>query len=72
MSNEINCDEARLETLQKRLQSLQVEIDALREIACDLLYKNQLIRMRLERAQWDHLVALDLQDDLRHFPVKLR
>jgi hypothetical protein len=45
MDDEVQIDE------KGKSKSLQVEIDELRRIVCDLLYKNELLRMRLGLVQ---------------------
>lgn len=57
MDDKIQVDEKGPDSTQGRIQSLQSEVDALRRIVCDLLYKNQLLRMRLGQVQ-DNKVSL--------------
>jgi hypothetical protein len=57
MDDEIQVDEKGPDPTQGRIQSLQSEVSALRRIVCDLLYKNQLLRMRLGQVQ-DNKVSL--------------
>jgi hypothetical protein len=57
MDDEIQVGERGSDPTHERIQSLQSEVDALRRIVCDLLYKNQLLRMRLGQVQ-DNKVTL--------------
>jgi hypothetical protein len=61
MDDEIQVDEKGPDTTQGRTQSLQSEIDALRRIVCDLLYKNELLRMRLGQVQDEKITPADRQ-----------
>lgn len=61
MDDEIQLDKKGPDTTQERIQSLQGEIDALRQIVCDLLYKNELLRMRLGQAHDNEITFIDRQ-----------
>ena len=60
MDDEIQLDKGP-DTTQERIRSLQGEVDALRQIVCDLLYKNELLRMRVGQVHDKEIAFIDRQ-----------